>query len=90
MEEKILPFVVEIKNPIEKGKYISKISNGFEIEQKFVLEAMENMEDKNVIEQKKDLDKKKVLNKKVDIFGENNIIEKSKKTTLKQLASIYF
>ena len=48
------------------------------------------MEDKNILEQKKDLDNRKILNKKVDIFGENNIIEKSKKITLKQLSAIYF
>lgn len=90
MEEKILPFVAEIKNPIEKGKYISKISSGFGVDQKFVLDALKIEESKDISDQKSDLKVKSILNKKVDIFGENNIIEKSKKTTLKQMAAIYF
>lgn len=90
MEEKILPFVAEIQNPIEKGKYISKISNGFHVNQEFVLEAIEISKSKNILEHKRELDRKNFLNKKVDIFGENNIIEKSINTTLKQLTSIYF
>jgi hypothetical protein len=90
MEEKILPFVSEILNPIERGKYISKISKGFEIEQDFVLEALENTKKKNVIEKKDEEKRTKNSLKKFDIFSKNNIIEKTKKSILKQLTAIYY
>ena len=90
MEEKILPFVAEIKNPIEKGKYISKISTGFSIDQRFVLDALEISLEKKKIEDEKNQKSLYSLDKKVDIFSEHNIIEKSINTTLKFLSSIYF
>jgi hypothetical protein len=90
MEEKILPFIAEISNPIEKGKYISKISKGFEIKEDFVLEAMENAKVKNKLEQKEEEKRKVVSNMRIDIFSKDTIIEKTKKNILKQLTAIYY
>ena len=90
MEEKVLPFVSEIINPIEKGKYISKISKGFEIKEDFVLQALENAKTKNVLEQKEEEKRTVISNAKIDIFSKDTIIEKTKKNILKQLTAIYY
>lgn len=90
MEEKILPFVTEITNPIEKGKYISKISTGFDIKEDFVLQALENAKTKNILEQKETEKRALVSNTRIDIFSKDTIIEKTKKNILKQLTAIYY
>ncbi len=90
MEEKILPFVAEIINPIEKGKYISKISTGFGIKEDFVLEALENVEEKNFLDKKKENKQVFIPVKNIDIFSKDTIIEKTKKKILKQLTAIYY
>ena len=95
MEEKILPFILEINNLIEKGNYISKISQGFEIQEKYILEALEKFKFDKIKAQDKILRKQiktEVIkkNKKLDILSKSAIINQIKKKILKVLAAIYF
>ncbi|PID83183.1 DNA primase [Candidatus Campbellbacteria bacterium] len=94
MEEKILPFVAQIENPIEKGKYISKISKGFDVKESFVEDDLKKIKEILKKQEAEDYNNevKNVImeRKKVDIFSKNNIIDKTKKKILKQLSSIYF
>lgn len=90
MEEKILPFIIEIKNPIEKGNYISKISKGFEVREEYILEALKIVQEQNLKKEKKH---KKIIilkNSTLDISAKNTIIIKRKKNILKKLTAIYF
>ena len=82
--------MAEITNPIEKGKYVSKISTGFGIGEDFVLQSLENAKAKNILEQKEAEKRAQINNLKIDIFSKDTIIEKTKKNILKRLTAIYY
>ena len=85
MEEKILPFVKIISDPLLKGKYIAKISDGFGIKEEFVIEALEKIETEkiNFLEEEKE---ENIL----EIFPKKGIIYNTKLKILRELFSIYF
>lgn len=96
MQEKIYPFLIEIQSPIEKGAYVSKVCQAFDVEKAEVLDELKVLEKKRTREINISL-KEKIQNdvinkteKKLDIFSKNNIINQIKKRILKHLTAIYF
>ncbi len=90
MEEKILPFILEVPDPILKGKFISKIAKGFDIKEDFVLEALEKIKIVVEKEKKNALKKVKIEAQKFDISSKNGIISNTRKKILRELTAIYF
>ena len=90
MEEKILPFILEVPDPILKGKFVSKIADGFDIKEDFVLEALDKVKVEVEEGKKKEAKIAKIEAQKFDISSKNGIIQNTRKKILRELSAIYF
>jgi hypothetical protein len=90
MEEKILPFILEIPDLILKGRFISKIARGFGVQENFVLEALLKSEVQQKEEKKREKKKQILAVEKFDIVSKNGIISNTRKKILRELTAIYF
>ncbi len=90
MEEKILPFILKVPDPILKGKFISKIARGFDVKEEFVIEALDKIKIEIENEEKKELSLLKVKSENIDIFSKKGIISDTRKKILKELSAIYY
>jgi hypothetical protein len=90
MEEKILPFIVEVPDPILKGKFISKIAKGFDVKEEFIIEALKKVEQVVKEEQKNELKRNFLPEENFDISSKSGIISDTRKKILRELTAIYF
>ncbi len=95
MHKKIYPFIFSIQSPIEKGAYISKICQVFNVSKEDVESELQIVKNQMLIEEEKQNKRKltkqiKEKEGKLEFFSENNIINKTKKRILERLTAIYF
>ena len=90
MEEKILPFILKVPDPILKGKFISKIARGFDVKEDFIIEALKKVELRVEEEEKREVENLKIQSQNLDIFSKKGIISSTRKKILKELSAIYY
>jgi hypothetical protein len=90
MAEKIYPFVLEVNSPIERGAYISKISQAFGVSRGDVERELEIVKKQNILKEKEGAIRALKKSPHIDIFQKDTIIEKTKKKILRELTAIYY
>ncbi len=94
LEEKIIPLIFNVKNPMEREVYINSIAKNFEIGNESILKSL-NIYKENFEEEKKKTNFRKKFqekneNQNIEKKTEKGIIEPVKEKILKQLIGIYF